>query len=172
MIAPFFCKKGTFAHYSGVVADLAEWFGAAIAAGTAKGSKVNELVMVVMFGICQFLGIESRRYCLKQSSSGPSPKHQGRNNSEMHSSSTERATRHLPACLLLRKKEDQPFIPQPKCFKPPRGYALGAPFVFPGQGSQSSGILHHLIEYLAVLRTLDEISEVFGKDAPELDTQS
>jgi malonate decarboxylase epsilon subunit len=49
---------------------------------------------------------------------------------------------------------------------------MSVAFVFPGQGSQSPGILHHLIEHPAVLRTLDEISEALGKDVRELDTQS
>lgn len=44
-------------------------------------------------------------------------------------------------------------------------------FVFPGQGSQTPGMLHNLIDHPAVHRTLDEISEVLQSDVRNLDTE-
>ena len=48
---------------------------------------------------------------------------------------------------------------------------MSVAFVFPGQGSQSSGMLHLLLNHLAVVRTLDEISEVLHADVRDLDGQ-
>jgi malonate decarboxylase epsilon subunit len=48
---------------------------------------------------------------------------------------------------------------------------MSVAFVFPGQGSQSSGMLHHLLNHPAVVRTLDEISEVLHTDVRNLDCQ-
>jgi malonate decarboxylase epsilon subunit len=48
---------------------------------------------------------------------------------------------------------------------------MSVAFVFPGQGSQSSGMLHHLLNHPAVVRTLDEISEVLHADVRDLDGQ-
>jgi malonate decarboxylase epsilon subunit len=44
-------------------------------------------------------------------------------------------------------------------------------FVFPGQGSQTPGMLHSLIDHPAVTRSLDEVSEAFGSDIRKLDTE-
>jgi malonate decarboxylase epsilon subunit len=48
---------------------------------------------------------------------------------------------------------------------------MNVAFVFPGQGSQSPGMLHRLLNHLAVVRTLDEISEVLHSDVRNLDCQ-
>jgi malonate decarboxylase epsilon subunit len=48
---------------------------------------------------------------------------------------------------------------------------MSVAFVFPGQGSQSSGMLHLLLNHPAVVRTLDEISEVLHADVRNLDCQ-
>jgi malonate decarboxylase epsilon subunit len=48
---------------------------------------------------------------------------------------------------------------------------MSVAFVFPGQGSQSSGMLHLLLNHPAVVRTLDEISEVLNADVRNLDCQ-
>jgi malonate decarboxylase epsilon subunit len=44
-------------------------------------------------------------------------------------------------------------------------------FIFPGQGSQAPGMLHHLLDHPAVGRTLDEISDVLHSDVRSIDTQ-
>jgi malonate decarboxylase epsilon subunit len=44
-------------------------------------------------------------------------------------------------------------------------------FVFPGQGSQSPGMLHRLLNHPAVGSTLDEISEALHADVRDLDSQ-
>jgi malonate decarboxylase epsilon subunit len=44
-------------------------------------------------------------------------------------------------------------------------------FVFPGQGSQSSGMLHDLLPFQVVQQVLDEISEELGSDVRELDSE-
>ena len=43
-------------------------------------------------------------------------------------------------------------------------------FLFPGQGSQSPGMLHALPEHPAVVRTLEEASQFLHRDALELDS--
>ena len=48
---------------------------------------------------------------------------------------------------------------------------MSVAFVFPGQGSQSSGMPHLLLNHPAVVRTLDEISEVLHADVRNLDCQ-
>jgi malonate decarboxylase epsilon subunit len=48
---------------------------------------------------------------------------------------------------------------------------MSVAFVFPGQGSQSPGMLHRLLNHPAVVRTLDEISEVLHTDVRNLDCQ-
>jgi malonate decarboxylase epsilon subunit len=44
-------------------------------------------------------------------------------------------------------------------------------FIFPGQGSQAPGMLHHLLDHPAVGRTLDEISDVLHSDVRNIDTE-
>ena len=44
-------------------------------------------------------------------------------------------------------------------------------FLFPGQGSQSIGMLHHLLDHPAVERTLEEVSSVLGLDVRGLDSE-
>jgi malonate decarboxylase epsilon subunit len=44
-------------------------------------------------------------------------------------------------------------------------------FIFPGQGSQAPGMLHHLLDDPAVGRTLDEISDVLHSDVRSIDTE-
>src|SRR5271170_3606029 len=47
---------------------------------------------------------------------------------------------------------------------------MSVAFIFPGQGSQSPGMLHHLLDHPAVVRTVDEISEVLHSDVRNLDS--
>jgi malonate decarboxylase epsilon subunit len=47
---------------------------------------------------------------------------------------------------------------------------MSVAFIFPGQGSQSPGMLHNLLDYPAVVHTLDEISDVLRSDVRDLDT--
>jgi malonate decarboxylase epsilon subunit len=47
---------------------------------------------------------------------------------------------------------------------------MGIAFLFPGQGSQTTGMLHALPDHPAVATTLDEISEILGGDVRELDS--
>jgi malonate decarboxylase epsilon subunit len=42
-------------------------------------------------------------------------------------------------------------------------------FLFPGQGSQSAGLLHHLPQHSEVTRTIHEASDVLGLDLDNLD---
>ena len=44
-------------------------------------------------------------------------------------------------------------------------------FIFPGQGSQSPGMLHNLPNLPTVLRTLEEISDVLQADVRDLDSK-
>jgi malonate decarboxylase epsilon subunit len=44
-------------------------------------------------------------------------------------------------------------------------------FLFPGQGSQSPGMLHQLLDHPEVDRTLDELSAVLGSDVRGLDSE-
>jgi malonate decarboxylase epsilon subunit len=44
-------------------------------------------------------------------------------------------------------------------------------FLFPGQGSQSVGMLHHLLDHPEVERTLEEVSAVLGHDVRGLDSE-
>ena len=44
-------------------------------------------------------------------------------------------------------------------------------FLFPGQGSQSIGMLHHLLDHPEVERTLDEVSSVLGSDVRDFDSE-
>jgi malonate decarboxylase epsilon subunit len=48
---------------------------------------------------------------------------------------------------------------------------MSVAFILPGQGSQSPGMLHHLVDHPAVVRTLDEISEVLHSDVRNLDNE-
>ena len=48
---------------------------------------------------------------------------------------------------------------------------MSVAFVFPGQGSQSPGMLHNLLDHPAVVRTLDEISEALHSDVCNLDSE-
>jgi malonate decarboxylase epsilon subunit len=48
---------------------------------------------------------------------------------------------------------------------------MSVAFIFPGQGSQSPGMLHHLLGHPAVVHTLDEISEVLHSDIRGLDSE-
>jgi len=41
---------------------------------------------------------------------------------------------------------------------------MSVAFIFPGQGSQTPGMLHHLLDHPVVARTLDEISEALRSD--------
>lgn len=43
-------------------------------------------------------------------------------------------------------------------------------FLFPGQGSQFPGMLHNLPAHPVIVQTLDEVSEILGKDSRELDS--
>jgi malonate decarboxylase epsilon subunit len=48
---------------------------------------------------------------------------------------------------------------------------MSVAFIFPGQGSQSPGMLHHLIDHPAVAHTLDEISDVLHSDVRDLNSE-
>ena len=48
---------------------------------------------------------------------------------------------------------------------------MSVAFIFPGQGSQSPGMLHHLLNHPAVVRTLDEVSDELHSDVRALDTE-
>src|SRR6202167_6217383 len=48
---------------------------------------------------------------------------------------------------------------------------MSVAFIFPGQGAQSPGMLHRLLDHPAVVRTLDEISEVLHSDVRNLDSE-
>lgn len=48
---------------------------------------------------------------------------------------------------------------------------MSVAFIFPGQGAQSPGMLHHLLNHPAVVQTLDEISEVLHSDVRNLDVE-
>jgi malonate decarboxylase epsilon subunit len=48
---------------------------------------------------------------------------------------------------------------------------MSVAFTFPGQGSQMPGMLHNLPNLRAVMRTLDEISEVLQSDVRDLDSE-
>ena len=48
---------------------------------------------------------------------------------------------------------------------------MSVAFIFPGQGSQAPGMLHHLLDHPAVGRTLDEISDVLHSDVRNIDTE-
>jgi malonate decarboxylase epsilon subunit len=48
---------------------------------------------------------------------------------------------------------------------------MSVAFIFPGQGSQSAGMLHNLLGHPAVARTFDEISEVLHSDIRDLDSE-
>jgi malonate decarboxylase epsilon subunit len=48
---------------------------------------------------------------------------------------------------------------------------MSVAFLFPGQGSQSPGMLHQLLDHPAVSRTLDEISDVLHSDVLKLDSE-
>jgi malonate decarboxylase epsilon subunit len=47
---------------------------------------------------------------------------------------------------------------------------MSVAFLFPGQGSQSVGMLHELTQHPAVIETLAEASETLDRDVQELDT--
>lgn len=49
---------------------------------------------------------------------------------------------------------------------------MGVAFLFPGQGSQVSGMLHDLPDHPAVAQTLDEVSENLGQNVRQLDSTS
>lgn len=49
---------------------------------------------------------------------------------------------------------------------------MSVAFIFPGQGSQSIGMLHQLLHDSYVDRTLDEVSEVLHSDVRDLDSES
>jgi malonate decarboxylase epsilon subunit len=42
-------------------------------------------------------------------------------------------------------------------------------FLFPGQGAQSEGLLHHLPQHAEVTRTIEEASDILGVDVASLD---
>src|ERR1700689_2625982 len=44
-------------------------------------------------------------------------------------------------------------------------------FLFPGQGSQTPGMLHHLLDHPVVARTLDEISAALHSDVRNFDSE-
>src|SRR5580704_3491786 len=48
---------------------------------------------------------------------------------------------------------------------------MSVAFIFPGQGSQTPGMLHHLLDHPTVTRTLDEISEVLHSDVRNMDSE-
>jgi malonate decarboxylase epsilon subunit len=43
-------------------------------------------------------------------------------------------------------------------------------FLFPGQGSRFPSMLHNLPDHPVIVQTLDEVSEIMGKDSRELDS--
>jgi malonate decarboxylase epsilon subunit len=47
---------------------------------------------------------------------------------------------------------------------------MGVAFLFPGQGSQVSGMLHALADHPEIAQTLDEVSESLGQNVLELDS--
>jgi malonate decarboxylase epsilon subunit len=47
---------------------------------------------------------------------------------------------------------------------------MSVAFLFPGQGSQVPGMLHALSDHPSIERTLDEVTEVLGKNVLELDS--
>jgi malonate decarboxylase epsilon subunit len=49
---------------------------------------------------------------------------------------------------------------------------MGVAFLFPGQGSQVSAMLHVLPDHPEIARTLDEVSETLGQNVLELDSTS
>ena len=49
------------------------------------------------------------------------------------------------------------------------GGVMTVAFLFPGQGSQSAGLLHHLPQHAEVTRTIHEASDVLGLDLDSLD---
>lgn len=48
---------------------------------------------------------------------------------------------------------------------------MSVAFLFPGQGSQTAGMLHALLDCEAVNRTLDDVSEVLRSDVRDLDSE-
>jgi malonate decarboxylase epsilon subunit len=50
------------------------------------------------------------------------------------------------------------------------GGSMSIAFLFPGQGSQSPGMLHQLLDHPEVERTLDEVSSVLGSDVRAFDS--
>src|SRR5580658_7409257 len=48
---------------------------------------------------------------------------------------------------------------------------MSVAFIFPGQGSQTPGMLHHLLDQPVVARTLDEISAALHSDVRNLDSE-
>ena len=48
---------------------------------------------------------------------------------------------------------------------------MSVAFLFPGQGSQIPGMLHHLLDHPVVARTLDEISEALHSDVRNFDSE-
>jgi len=48
---------------------------------------------------------------------------------------------------------------------------MSVAFLFPGQGSQTAGMLHHLLDRPVVTRTLDEISEPLHSDVRNFDSE-
>src|ERR1700722_2433728 len=48
---------------------------------------------------------------------------------------------------------------------------MSVAFIFPGQGSQTPGMLHHLLDHPVVARTLDEISAALHSDVRNLDSE-
>jgi len=48
---------------------------------------------------------------------------------------------------------------------------MSVAFLFPGQGSQTPGMLHHLLVHPVVARTLDEISEALHADVRNFDSE-
>ncbi len=48
---------------------------------------------------------------------------------------------------------------------------MSVAFIFPGQGSQTPGMLHHLLDHPAVVHTLDEISEALHSDVRNMDSE-
>jgi malonate decarboxylase epsilon subunit len=48
---------------------------------------------------------------------------------------------------------------------------MSVAIIFPGQGSQTPGMLHHLLDHPVVARTLDEISEALHSDVRTFDSE-